>query len=69
MSPEERKEVGDEGRKWAIGDEAGFTAEKMSNRIIEAIDELFDTWEPREKYELIDTSIDNKNTITHALRY
>ena len=50
LTPEERKKRGDEGRKWAIGDEAGFTAEKMSNRIIDAIDELFDTWEPREKY-------------------
>ena len=57
------------GREWALSDEAGFTAEKMSNRIIEAIDELFDTWEPREKYELIDTNIDTKKTQTHALIY
>ena len=28
----------------------------MSNRIIEAIDELFDTWKPREKFELINTN-------------
>ena len=41
----------------------------MSNRIIEAIDELFDTWEPREKYELIDTNIDTKKTQKHALIY
>ncbi len=69
LTPEERKKRGEEGRKWAIGDEAGFTAEKMSNRIIEGIDELFDTWKPREKYELIDVDEDNKRILTHALRY
>ena len=61
--------AGEEGRKWAVGDEAGFTAKKMSNRVIEAIDELFDTWEPREKYELIDVDEDNRRILTHALRY
>jgi len=69
LSPEERDEKGKKGREWALGDEAGFTAVKMSNRIIEAIDELFDTWEPREKYELIDTDINTKNTQTHSLIY
>ena len=69
MGPEERDKIGKKGREWALSDEAGFTAEKMSNRIIEAIDELFDTWEPREKYELIDTNIDTKKIQTHALIY
>ena len=69
LSPQERDEAGKKGREWALSDEAGFTAIKMSNRIIEAIDELFDTWEPREKYELIDTSINNKKTQKHALIY
>ena len=69
LGPEERKRRGKKGREWALSDEAGFTAEKMSNRIIEAIDELFDTWEPREKYELIDTNIDTKKIQTHALIY
>jgi len=69
LSPEERDKKGKKGREWALGDEAGFTAVKMSNRIIEAIDELFDTWEPREKYELIDTDINTKKTQTHSLIY
>ena len=41
----------------------------MSNRVIEAIDELFDTWEPREKFELINTNIDNRKIQTHKLVY
>ena len=69
LSPEERDRRGKKGREWALSDEAGFTAIKMSNRVIEAIDELFDTWEPREKYELIDTNIDIKKTQKHALIY
>jgi hypothetical protein len=69
LSPEERDEAGKKGREWALSDEAGFTAIKMSNRVIEAVDELFDTWEPREKFELINTDIDIKKTQTHALIY
>jgi glycosyltransferase involved in cell wall biosynthesis len=69
LDPEERKRRGEEGRKWAIGDEAGFTGEKMGNRIIEALDELFDTWKPREKFELIDTDTDDKRVLTHNIVY
>ena len=69
LSPEERDERGKKGREWALSDEAGFTAIKMSNRVIEAVDELFDTWEPREKFELINTDTDIKKTLKHALIY
>tara|TARA_R100001163_G_C5068486_1_gene208905 strand:- start:13063 stop:14526 length:1464 start_codon:yes stop_codon:yes gene_type:complete len=69
LSPEERDKKGKKGREWAISDEAGFTAVKMSNKIINAIDELFDTWEPREKFELINTSDDFKKVQTHNLVY
>ena len=69
LSPEERDERGMKGREWALSDEAGFTSVKMSNKIIDAVDELFDTWEPREKFELINTSDDIKKVQTHALIY
>jgi len=69
LSPEERKKSGEKGRQWAISKEAGFTAEMMGNRIIEAIDELFETWKPRGKFELIDTSIEDKKIINHSLIY
>ena len=69
LDPKERKRRGEAGRKWAIGDEAGFTGEKMGNRIIEALDELFDTWKPREKFELIDTDADDKRVLTHNIVY
>jgi len=69
LSPEERDKRGKKGREWALSDEAGFTAIKMSNKVIEAIDELFNTWKPREKYELIDTNTSTKKIQTHSLIY
>lgn len=69
LSPEERKRRGEAGRKWATGDEAGFTGEKMGKRIINVIDKLFETWKPREKYELIDTDIEDKRVLNHNILY
>tara|TARA_R100001443_G_scaffold109780_1_gene121310 strand:+ start:3696 stop:5135 length:1440 start_codon:yes stop_codon:yes gene_type:complete len=69
MSPQKRDEVGLKGREWALSDEAGFTSSHQGKRVIEALDELFDTWEPREKYELINTNIDIKKVQTHNLVY
>ena len=46
--------------------------EKMSNRIIEGMEELFNTWEPREKFVILkDTDYDKhyKRTLKHALVY
>ena len=72
MSPEERKEKGNAGREWATSDEAGFTSTHMANRIIEGMDELFETWEPREKFSILkDTDFDYhyKRTLKHSLIY
>ena len=55
--------------KWAISDEAGFTAKKMSNRIIKSIDTLFETWKPRDNFEIINTNIKNTKTQNHQLTY
>ena len=69
MSKEERKKVGMVGRNWALGDEAGFTAQKMGERIIEGIEELFKIWEPREFYEFINTNEVKLPTVPHKLLY
>jgi glycosyltransferase involved in cell wall biosynthesis len=66
---EERKARGEEGRQWALGDEAGFTSKKMGNRIVKHMDTLFETWKPREKYELILAGEVAKKKITHKLVY
>jgi len=55
MSKEEREENGLKGREWAMSEEAGFTAEMMSNRVIEGMDATFENFKkhPRNRYELI----------------
>jgi hypothetical protein len=70
INPEIRKSIGLEGRKWALSDEAGFTSYHQANRVIEALDELFTTWKPREKYELINATT-HKSDVTrkHKLIY
>jgi glycosyltransferase involved in cell wall biosynthesis len=69
LDPKERERRGEEGRKWATGNEAGFTGEIMGKRIIKSIDNLFETWKPREKFELINTNEIEKKIITHNLVY
>ena len=69
LSPEERAEVGLAGREWATGDEAGFTGDYQGKRVIEAFDELFSTWKPREKYELINTNEVKDRVLNHKLLY
>ena len=66
---ENRVENGLAGREWALSDEAGFTGEKQGIRVINAFDELFATWKPREKYELINANEVKDRKITHKLLY
>ena len=69
MGGEERKKRGKAGKNWAVSKEAGFTSKQMSQRIIEGIDELFDTWQPREKFEFLkDTDFDAR-VLKHKLHY
>ncbi len=69
LGREKRKELGIKGREWCLSEEAGFTAEHQGKRVIEAIDEMFNTWEPREDFEVIDTDEDIRKVQTHNLVY
>ena len=63
-----RKELGKTGRHWAVN-EAGLTGEHMGVRAINAINKLFSTWTPREKYELINVNEVEEDKINHAFVY
>ena len=63
-----RKEYGLLGREWAV-EKVGFTSEAMAERVINVIDKLFNTWTPREKYELINVNEVKEDTINHELLY
>ena len=69
MSKEERQEIGRAGLEWATSDEAGFTSEKMSQRVIEGMDELFSTWQPREKFEFLADTDYEPRVLKHKLVY
>jgi glycosyltransferase involved in cell wall biosynthesis len=68
LDKEIRNQLGETGRHWALN-EAGFTGEIMGGRTIMAIDKLFNTWTPREKYELINCNEIKEDTLKHKLLY
>jgi glycosyltransferase involved in cell wall biosynthesis len=69
LGPEERKKRGLAGREWALSNEAGFTAEQQGKRVIEAFDELFKTWKPREKYEIVNATKYKGKFLNHKIIY
>ena len=69
LSPEERKARGLKGREWALSEEAGFTSEHQANRVMEAFTELFLTWKPREKYEIVNANDYNGKFLKHNIIY
>jgi hypothetical protein len=69
LGREELKRRGLKGREWALGAEAGFTGEMQGKRVIEAFTTLFNTWKPREKYELINCNEVKPNVINHKILY
>lgn len=68
MGRAKRKELGLLGREWALN-EGGFTGKIMGERAISAIDKLFSTWKPREKYEFINIDEVKENELNHELLY
>ena len=69
LGPKKRKELGEKAREWCLSEEAGFTAEHQGKRFIEFAEELFNIWEPRIAFEVIDTDQDIKKVQTHNLIY
>ena len=69
LSNNERIECGLEGRKWAMGDEAGFTSKHQANRVIDALNTLFDVWKPKEKYEIVNATEYKGKFLNHQLNY
>lgn len=67
MTPEERAKRGTSGREWVLSDEAMMTAKNMGKNVIEAVDEAFDKFTPRGKYDIIRVDKLDKNYIPHKL--
>ena len=69
LSNKEREKRGLAGMEWATSEEAGFTSKHQANRFIKATDKLFNTWKPREKYELVNANEYAKPVLNHKLIY
>ncbi len=69
LSPEERKAKGIKGREWALGDEAGFTTKHQAERVLEAFNTLFDNWEGRNKFDIINATEFTGRHLNHKLIY
>ena len=69
LTSEERKELGMAGYKWATGDEAKFTSEKMGDTVMKNLEQLFETWTPRKHYELVNANTVKENVLPHKLLY
>ena len=69
LSREERKARGLKGREWALSEEAGFTAKHQAERVIEAFEELFKVWKPREDFEIINATEQKGKFLNHKLIY
>ncbi len=69
LSREERKAKGLKGREWCLSEEAGFTAKYQAQRVMEAFTELWDVWEPREQYEIINATEYKGKFLNHKIIY
>jgi len=69
MSKEERQECGLAGHEWATSEEAGFTGQQMSERIIKNLELLFQTWTPKPHFEIINVNKVQEDKLPHKLLY
>ena len=52
MSKEDRKSAGLKGREYIMNENVGMSSDNMANRIIYSINNTFDTFTPRKRFEL-----------------
>jgi len=69
MPKEERDEKGLKAREWVTSDESGMSARQMCENVIDAMDESFEKFIPRERFELHKITDRPKKRITHKLIY
>ena len=70
MPVEERQDRGMAARQWVLSKESMMSAKHMCDNVIDCIDETFEKFKPRKKFELIKTEQKlPKNKILHPLVY
>ena len=69
LGKEERTRRGLLAREWVTSDESGMSARQMCTNVIDAMDESFDKFVPRPRFDLIKVEERPKKYITHKLIY
>lgn len=67
LSSEDRVKKGLKGREWAMSDEARMTAEGMVTNVMESMDEAFDKFTPREKFDFFKVEDLEPDYIQHKI--
>jgi len=67
LGKEERDRRGLTGREWATSDEAQMSAQKMSQNVINTMDECFDTFVPRPAFDIFKAQERPSRYIEHKL--
>jgi glycosyltransferase involved in cell wall biosynthesis len=67
LSKEERTKRGLAGREWAQSDEAQMSSTKMTENIMKTMEEGFENFTPRPKYEIHKIGPIQKNRVVHKL--
>jgi len=69
MGNKERKRIGNVGKEWALSEEAGFTSERMSERVMEGFEETFKKFTPKSKFSFTSDSEKSNKVLNHKLIY
>ena len=69
MGKEERTRRGLLAREWVTSDESGMSARQMCENIVDSMDETFEKFTPRSRFDLVKIQERPKKYITHKLIY
>lgn len=69
LPKEERDAKGLKAREWVTSDESGMSARQMCENVIDAMDQSFEKFVPRARFELHKITDRPKKRITHKLLY
>lgn len=69
LGKEERDRRGLAAREWVTSDESGMSARQMCENVIDSMDESFEKFTPRSRFDLFKVTDRPKKYITHKLIY
>ena len=69
MTKEERKERGFAGHEWVLSEESMMSAKNMGRNIIKYVDQTFEEFVPRTKYDIVKVEDVKKKYVKHPVLY